>query len=140
MTTEHLRRHEGSEGTKTKLIDALPTNYLECRTLGHAWRIRWWGSVDELPEELVPPVARAFRWSRVRVSFCQRCHTIRDEFFPVADGRIIGTEDSHQAQYRRYRYATGYQLIGVGNSPARRLFTQEAYERWKLGDPDFGPT
>lgn len=120
---------------KEERIKALSTSYLECRTLGHAWSIRWWGSISELPEELVPQVVRAFRWSRVRVAVCQRCQTIRDEFFPKDEE---GTSpDSHQAQYRRYRYADGYQLRGVGESPARSLFTQTAYERWKQGDPEF---
>lgn len=123
----------------TERITDLSTSYLECRTLGHAWTIRWWGSLDEMPTDLVPHVARVFRWSRVRVSVCQRCETIRDEFFPKVPTRptSIDEVDSHQAQYRRYRYAEGYQLRGVGNSPGRRLFTKAAYDRWKTGDPEF---
>lgn len=121
---------------KTERITNLSTSYLECRTIGHAWSIRWWGSITELTEDLVPPVVRAFRWSRVRVAVCQRCQTIRDEFFPQVVGRI-GEVESHQAQYRRYRYADGYQLKGVGQSPPRSLFTQAAYDRWKVGDPEF---
>ena len=134
--TSPSRRTEGSEGTKVGRIDALPTTYLECRTLGHAWSIRWWGSIDELPEDMVPGVVRTFRWSRVRVSVCQRCSTIRDEFYPKITP-FVSDPDSHQAQYRRYRYAGGYLLDGVGESPSRRLFTSAAYERWKLGDSEF---
>ncbi len=134
MTTETRRRYEGTEGTKTERIDALPTRYLECRSLGHAWAIRWWGSITELPEGTVPPVVRAFKYSKIRVSTCQRCGTIRDEFFPKT---VYEDPDSHRTQYRRYRYAGGYTLDGIGTSPARSLFNQAAYERWKLGDTEF---
>lgn len=118
--------------------EKLPTPYLECRSLGHAWSIRWWGSIEELPEDLVPEIVRAFRWSRVRVSTCQRCGTIRDEFFPVA-GDTFGTDeiDTYRTEYRRYRYANDYQLKGIGETPSRSLFTRVAYERWKIGDPEF---
>lgn len=116
-------------------IQGLPTNYLECRTLGHAWSIRWWGSLDELPIELIPEVARVFRWERVRVSVCSRCDTIRDEFYPKLDDRE--DPDSYRTQQRRYRYGSEYQLKGVGEPPSRALFTRTAYARWKKGDPSF---
>lgn len=118
--------------------EKLPTAYLECRSLGHAWSIRWWGSIDELPEDLVPPIARAFRWLRVRVSICLRCETVRDEFFPVPD--IIRPDheiDPFRCEYRRYRYANDYQLKGVGEAPPRSLFNRVAYARWVVGDPEF---
>ncbi len=118
-------------------IEDLPTTYLECRTLGHAWSIRWWGSVSELSEDLVPPITRAYRWSRVRVSVCYRCETIRDEFFPREDELMDPEADGHRAEYRRYRYADKYQLKGIGERPTRSLFTRTAYDRWKTGDPEF---
>lgn len=116
-------------------ITTLPTTFLECRTLGHAWSIRWWGSTDELPEEMVPAIARAFRWSRVRVSVCQRCGTIRDEFYPKVERGA--DEDAFRTQQRRYRYPEQYVLQGVGERPSRSLFTRSAYDRWKTGDPEF---
>lgn len=116
-------------------IERLPTTFLECRTLGHAWTIRWWGSIEELPDKLVPDIVRAFRWSRVRVSICQRCETIRDEFYPREDD--LFKPETFRAQQRRYRYPDFYMLKGVGERPVRSLFTQVAYDRWKVGDPDF---
>lgn len=116
-------------------IGKLPTTFLECRTLGHAWSIRWWGSIEELPDDLVPEIVRAFRWSRVRVSLCQRCETIRDEFYPQEDDLMA--PDSFRTQQRRYRYPEQYVLQGVGERPTRSLFTKTAYDRWKVGDPEF---
>jgi hypothetical protein len=109
-------------------IDALPTSFLECRTIGHAWTIRWWGNVKELPSDLVPEIVSQFRWDLVRVSTCLRCHTIRDEFYP--QGRNV---DRFRCQYRRYRYPDGYQVSGHG-VPARALFSKTAYERWTSGE------
>lgn len=114
-------------------VDNLPTTFLECRTLGHAWRIRWWGNIREIPEDMVPQIVRDFRWSLIRVAVCLRCRTIRDEFFPKTESSSF---ERFQAQYRRYRYPGTYQVKGHG-SPRRAVFSKSAFERWKVGDPEF---
>lgn len=110
------------------VVSTMPLAYLQCRTLGHAWNIEWWGPVDQLAEidVEVPPMVRTFRWSMVRISKCLRCFTERDEFYPR------GTIDPYEVwrvQQRRYRYAEGYQLRGYPKID-RRFFSHVAYERW----------
>lgn len=135
MTAAKERRYAGPEGTTIEQADRLPTSYLECRTIGHAWSIRWWGTINELPDALVPDVVRAFRWDLVRVATCLRCQTIRDEFFPKAT-RASDSFHRYQCQYRRYRYADGYQVPGNGR-PDRRVFSKVAFERWMTGEAEF---
>lgn len=132
MTKAKDRRYAGPEGDVIEKADALPTEYLECRTIGHAWSVRWWGNIKELPDNLVPEVVRSFRWDLVRVSTCLRCSSIRDEFFPKAS-RATDSYQRFQCQYRRYRYPTGYQVSGNGR-PDRRVFSKVAFERWTSGE------
>jgi hypothetical protein len=132
MTTHEERRYAGPEGTTIEQADALPTHFLECRTIGHAWSIRWWGNIGELPDELVPQVVRSFQWDLIRVSTCLRCNTIRDEFYPRAS-RVADSFHRFQCQYRRYRYSSGYQVPGNGR-PDRRIFSKVAFERWTAGE------
>jgi hypothetical protein len=132
MTATQERRYAGPEGTTQEQADALPTHFVECRTIGHAWSIRWWGSVWELPDDLVPSVVREFRWDLIRVSTCLRCHTIRDEFYPKAH-QVSNGYNRFQCQYRRYRYPNGYQVPGNGR-PDRRIFSKVAFERWVAGE------
>lgn len=131
--TQVERRYEEPEGAVLEHIDSLPTTFLECRTLGHAWKIRWWGNVRDVPEDLVPQVVREFRWDLMRVSICLRCETIRDEFFP----KTKQTYERFHCQYRRYRYPSEYQVKGHGGSPRRAIFSRTAYERWVSGDNAF---
>ena len=120
------RRYEGAAGEELRAADAMPTHYLECRAVGHAWSIRWWGTISEMPEELVPRIVEAFRWDLARVSVCLRCHTVRDDFSsPLA---------RYRTQHRRYRYPEGYRVPdGLGKEHA----AQVAYERWIEGDTEF---
>jgi hypothetical protein len=127
-------RRRSADETRDR-IDSLETEHLECRSIGHAWKIRWWGSISDLPDDLVPSVVRAFRWDLVRVSTCLRCSTIRDEFFPKA-GRDSDRVQRFQCQYRRYRYPDGYQMPGYGRVN-RAVFSRTAYERWVTGDDGF---
>lgn len=126
------RRYE--EEQEQEAIDSLPTNFVECRSIGHAWSIRWWGNVRELADELIPEVVRAFRFDLVRVSRCLRCTTVRDEFMPKGSDFSAAR---FQTQYRRYRYPDGYSIKDHGYI-RRAQFSRTAYERWKVGDDFLG--
>ncbi len=119
-------RHEAdSEEAAQEVISTMSREYLQCRTLGHAWNIDWWGPARLIPGD-IPPVVSAFNWEMVRVATCLRCGSGRDEFYPG------GTQDPWEVwrvQYRRYRYSPGYQLKGMPSD--RRWFTESAYTRWQ---------
>lgn len=122
------RRYSGRFGKLRATVDAMPDAYLECRSLGHAWTIIWWGRVSELPDDLVPRIVNEFRWRLVRVAQCTRCATIRDQFYPrvpSAYAEIAG----FSPQYSRYRYPDGYQAPGYGFT-GRAIFTMTYFERW----------
>ena len=74
--------------TKTHDLDALPTEYVVCRTFGHAW------------EEFIPVGMRkpehGFRFSIL----CVSCGTERHDLLNLA-GELI---------QREYRYAPAYQV------------------------------
>ena len=70
------------QGDPRSIIKVLPTAFLTCRTMGHAWDLIWWGPAKQLEKEGVdiPPIVRSFRWEMVRVAKCLRCETIRRRF------------------------------------------------------------
>ena len=96
-------------------------DYLECRTLGHAWTIVSWGLVG--PDS--PPITKAWKWDKVRVSKCLRCQCVRDEFYPA---HTISPWESWRVQIRRYHYPVGYQQRGPERHD-RTEYTAAAYLR-----------
>lgn len=64
---------------------ATTSDYVVCRTLGHAW--------DPIAAEAPAPYGEPF-WLR-----CVRCTTVRMDFCSYATGEVIG---------RRYAYPDGY--------------------------------
>ena len=127
------RTHKGRAADKDILdgelvVSRMPMAFLQCRTLGHAWNIEWWGPAKLLAEIglEIPPMVNSFRWTMVRVSHCLRCATERDEFYPAG---TIDPYDMWRVQQRRYRYTDGYQLRGYPQVD-RRFFSHAGYERW----------
>ena len=51
-----------------RIVKAMPDEFLQCRSMLHAWEITFWGSINRLPDHIdVPPIVRDFRWGWVRV-------------------------------------------------------------------------
>ena len=67
---------------------ATPTDYYECRHLGHSW--------DDIPVTRRPPFG-VYIWLR-----CDRCTTERHDILPsVRDGKLLS---------RKYYYPDGYKM------------------------------
>jgi len=70
------------ESTLLEEIARLPEPYLECRTLGHAWRLTFLGPIHKA-DTAVHDKARnsSYDPDGARVTRCTRCKTTRIEFF-----------------------------------------------------------
>lgn len=78
-------------------LAAIPDTFLECRTIGHAWKIRFLGPITRADEDLARRArANGMGPDGARVLRCVRCKTER------VDLCIIG--------FRRGTYA--YRLVG----------------------------
>lgn len=82
-----------------KYIDAIPTDYLKCRLLGHAWEAEQI-SVSRHNNKRV----YAVKW------YCLRCSSVRDESVNIRMGDVAG---------RHYRYPAGYIVSGAGKEISR---------------------
>lgn len=82
--------------------------FYQCRAMGHAWTVDYWGPLDQAPMEL--PSTHIYRhWRLVRVSFCDSCQTQRLEYF--ADSHI-DPADNWKVVHRYYRRDRRYSVEG----------------------------
>lgn len=85
---------------------SMETEFLECRTIGHAWRpvVSYSNRDTELN----------YRWEVLLR--CSRCNTERADLVD-SQGRLAG---------RAYRYREGYRTIPYKDYGGRAAFTQQA--------------
>lgn len=107
-------------------IHELPLAFLQCRTIGHAWKPVYVGPVGaSRDEDLMARAGRhRFRPDAVRILQCSRCYTERIDLCVVGYGR---KEYAYRLVGRQYRYPNDYRVPGVQNH--RELLHQELFSR-----------
>ena len=98
-----------------KAIRLLPANYLECRSIGHSWRI---GDTTAVPEDADKPERLYGKQAIVRTLECERCSAVREDWYQ----RRQGTLRRFEKATTRYRMPAGY-------------LWQELVTRYELEDP-----
>jgi len=106
-------------------IEKLKGSYLECRTLGHAWKIQYMGPVTRSDMELASR-ARHHPWNPdgARILRCTRCRTERVDLCLVGYGRRAY---GYRLVARYYRYADDYKVEGANNH--REMLHEELFRR-----------
>jgi hypothetical protein len=119
-------RIEPSVEQITTGIHKLNREYLECRTIGHAWMPSYVGPVAKSNDQDLKSRALHHPWhpDAVRVLICQRCHTERIDLCVVGYGRDTY---SYRMVSRQYRYQDGYKVEGAHNH--RELLHEELFRR-----------
>lgn len=106
-------------------IAALRTAYLECRTLGHSWRITFIGPIGRGDADLQNRARRSiFDPDGARVLRCTRCRTERIDLCIVGYGRQTY---SYMLTGRSYRYPDEYAVEGA--MAHRDLLQHELFHR-----------
>lgn len=120
-----------AERMQAEAIARLRLAYLECRTIGHAWRIRYIGPTVRADEEIAT-TARHHKWrpDGCRILRCSRCHTERIDLCLVGYGR---REYSYRMVSRFYRYPKNYAIEG-GIGGSRDPLHEEIFRRYARGD------
>lgn len=118
------------EGAVRDGITRLPTEFLECRTLGHSWGIEYMGPVAKSKDDDLIARARAHDSSPdgVRLLFCMRCAMERVDLCMVGYGMMAY---SYRLVGRQYRYPDGYRLVGTRSH--RDIVHQTLFDRYKNG-------
>jgi len=111
-------------------IRRLPTEYLECRTIGHSWGIEYMGPVGLSKDDDL--IARAgahdHRPDGVRLLHCIRCGMERIDLCIVGYG---ATSYSYRLIGRQYRYPDDYRLNGT--RALRDVVQETLFDRYKNG-------
>jgi len=107
-------------------LTSVKTSYLECRTIGHAWHLRYIGPVAQADADIQDRARRSI-WDPdgARVLRCSRCRTERVDLCVVGYGR--GGGYSYFLTSRSYRYPDGYAIEGVGQH--REVLQHVLFER-----------
>lgn len=107
-------------------IAELPDVFLECRTIGHAWKIVYMGPTAASSDDDLIGRARAHRFNPdgARILQCSRCKTERIDLCLVGYGR---KEYVYRLVGRQYRYPNNYKVPGAQNH--RALLHQELFGR-----------
>jgi hypothetical protein len=107
-------------------IHAMSTVFLECRTIGHAWKIVYMGSTAaSLDEDLTHRAStHPLKPDGARVLECSRCYTERIDLCVVGYGR---KEYAYRLVGRQYRYPDHYKVRGAHQH--RELLHEELFAR-----------
>lgn len=118
------------EGAVIDGIDRLPTNYLECRILGHQWDVVFMGPVSLSKDEDLIDRARAHSADPdgARVLVCIRCETERVDLCVVGYGMA---SYSYRLVGRQYRAAEGYHV--QGSRSYRDVMQHTLFDRYRSG-------
>ena len=101
------------------------TAFLECRTIGHSWRLRFIGPVGKADGDIQDRARRSvFTPDAARVLRCSRCRTERVDLCVVGYGRKAY---SYFLTSRSYRYPDGYAIEGAADH--RDLIHLALFER-----------
>jgi len=108
-------------------IAELPTAFLECRTLGHAWHIVYMGPTAASKDDDLIGRARNHKFNPdgARILQCTRCYTQRIDLCLVGYGR---KEYAYRLIGRQYRYPDNYRIEG-GVQNHRELLHHELFDR-----------
>jgi hypothetical protein len=118
------------EGAVVDSIRRLPTDYLECRIIGHQWEIRYMGPVAGTKDEDLIGRADAHdtKPDGVRLLGCMRCEMERVDLcivgygFPTYSYRLVG---------RQYRVPDNYHI--QGGRGYRDLMHTTLFDRYRTG-------
>lgn len=118
------------EGAVRDGIKRLPTEFLECRTLGHSWGIEYMGPVGKSKDDDLISRAGAHdaKPDGVRLLFCIRCAMERVDLCVVGYGQM---SYSYRLVGRQYRYPDGYRLVGTRSH--REVVQHTLFDRYKNG-------
>lgn len=110
-------------------VHALKGRFLECRTIGHAWRLGYIGPAGRGDEEIQGRARNhPARPDGARVLRCTRCRTERVDLAWIGYGRA---EYDFRLVARYYRYPDDYKVEGAQDF--RYLLQRELFMR---GDTD----
>lgn len=107
----------------------LNQDYLTCRTMRHAWRVVYFGKVREVDKEYLP--RRSIFRVIVRIAECDRCGTLRREFFNEAGQKAFLNGDPFNVLARQYVYPAAYQHRG-DRRPIAKDYNYEMLRRWRV--------
>lgn len=98
-------------------IHELPEKFLECRTIGHTWKLTYLGPLHGAPADARERARRSmYSPDGVRITRCGRCRTDRQDFFLYRFGKGLP-----MFLTRSYAYPDTYQVPGSGNYRANIL-------------------
>lgn len=101
--------------------------YMNCRAIGHSWRVTHWGKAKDSPYPLPNAPLFGRNWSTVRIMDCSTCENRKVEFF------MTGTRDpseSWRVVARRYFPPKGYRFPGL----TRRDANKYLYMGWEMSN------
>lgn len=106
-------------------IHKLDNDFLQCRTIGHAWMVSFVGPVAKADSDLQTRATRnLWKPDAARILSCQRCATERIDLCVVGYDR---DNYSYRMVSRQYRYQFGYRVEGAHQH--RELLHQELFRR-----------
>lgn len=106
----------------------LDTDFLECRNLRHAWKLRYFGKVSGAPEEIQTTFSPNVI---VRQAVCTRCECLKETFYSSPDAHLRSAP--FWPFYSRYRHPRDYLWRGKEKAerPTSAHFAEELYERFQ---------
>jgi hypothetical protein len=109
----------------------LRTAFLECRLIGHAWKLSYIGPVAKSPDADIHERARQHPWKpdAVRALVCSRCRTKRIDLCMLGYGR---NAYAYRLVARSYAYHDDYKLEGAQSH--RELLHEELFRRAEAGE------
>jgi hypothetical protein len=99
-------------------VEHLDSDYLQCRSLRHAWKLEYFGTVANAPTEVRTQFSPGVL---LRQTVCMRCGTRKEAFYapPKASARASFREQMASpffCFYSRYRHPQGYLWKGHDDS------------------------
>ena len=131
-TTPRFRVIEGEflDDQLAASVHNLKGKFLECRTIGHAWKLNYIGPAGRADEELQGRARNhPQRPDGARVLGCTRCRTQRVDLAWIGYGR---NEYEYRLVARYYRYPDNYKIEGVQGH--RDLLQRELFTRGDTTD------
>lgn len=98
--------------------------YMDCRAIGHSWRVSHWGKASDSPVPLPDAPLFGRTWATVRVLTCDVCGMVRTDFF------MAGTKDPSETWRvvnRRYSRPKDYHYPELN----RRSANEHLFQRFQ---------
>jgi len=125
------RRQTRDEG----FVRGLSQEFLECRSMRHAYTIKYFGTLKNAPGWLK---AKWNPYTLVLIRQCIRCPLRVMHFMNAANGKRVHSGEPFRAFARRSVYGHNYLWVGSDSDldrPDITDYNRELYNRWRSDNP-----